>query len=244
MAELFRYTLAKPARTLYGSIGKKSAPKLENGQMGELKFSGTWGIEKEDLDAIIPLMVNAIKGETGNWTNPGDYFLACMSGVTAAKRIRQAAEFNATKPGISQDAAMKIREKAETRAVMFEKYPGILQASSKFDVELAKLVAGKIVDIANEEHIRAAADKELFYPGSWTVPSVAFKAFRRKTIEAKDGCTAYLQNCLFIRKGEKLGGGSGPSNDQVFGNYAGYSDIDPLAGAPSGDMTGDDDIAF
>jgi hypothetical protein len=52
-------------------------------------------------------------------------------------------------------------------------------------------------------------------------------------IDAKDGVTAYLQNCLFVRKGEKIAGGGGPDNSQVFGGFAGYSDYDPLANAPS-----------
>jgi len=243
MAELYRYTLAKPARTLYASITEKSAPVLENGQKGELKYSGTWGIEQEDLDAIIPIMVNAIKTETGAFTSPPDYFLAAMSGKTAAKRVREAAEFKASKPGISADDAFKIREKAEKRATLYEGYAGILSASSKFDVSLARLEGGKIIDIQDSEHAKAQAGKDYFYPGSFTVPSLAFKAFRRKTMEAKDGCTAYLQNCLYIRKGEKIAGAGGPSNNDVFGNYAGYSDVDPLAGATTNKDL-EDDIAF
>lgn len=240
MAELYRYTLTKPARSLYMSVAEKSAAKLDNGTLADAKFSGTWGIELEDLDAIIPIMVNAIKAEIGSFTAPPDYFLACTSGKTAAKRVRATAELKCQ--GKNADEAFKIREKAEKRAVLYEQFAGILSASSKFDVSLAKLDGGKIVDIV-EPHAIAQAGKDLFYPGSWTVPSLAFKAFRRKSIDAKDGCTAYLQNCLFVRKGEKLAGSGGPGNNEVFGNYAGYSDIDPLAGAiTNADL--EDDIAF
>lgn len=241
MVELYRYTLAKEARSLYMSIAEMSAPTLENGQKGELKFSGTWGISKEDLDAIIPIMVNAIKVETGGFTTPPDYFLAAMSGKTAAKRVRDTAEFKAQ--GKSQDEAFKIREKAEKRAALYEQFAGILSASSKFEVSLARLEGGKVIDIQDSAHARAQAGKDYFYNGSWTVPALAFKAFRRKTLDAKDGCTAYLQNCLFIRNGEKIAGGGGPSNNDVFGNFVGYSPVDPLAGAPSNaDL--EDDIAF
>jgi hypothetical protein len=240
MADLYPYTLAKPARSLYMSVHEMSAATLENGQKAEAKYSGTWGIEQVDLDAIIPIMVNAIKGETGSFTSPPDYFLAAMSGKTAAKRVREAAEFKATKPGISQDEAFKIREKAEKRAVLYESFPGILSASSKFEVSLARLEGGKIIDIQDSDHARAQAGKDYFYPGSFTVPSLKFKAFRRKNMEAKDGCTAYLQNCLFISKGERIAGAGGPSNNDVFGSYAGYSPVDPLAGAPTNnDMAGD-----
>jgi hypothetical protein len=135
--------------------------------------------------------------------------------------------------GQSPDEAFKIKEKAEKRAELYAPFAGILTASSQFDIELARLEAGKIIDIPNEEHARAQAGKDLFYPGAYVVPAVAFKAFRRKTLDAKDGVTAYLQNCLFIRKGEKLAGAGGPNNNEVFGSYAGYSDVDPTALAPT-----------
>lgn len=239
MAETHRYTLIKPARLLYSSITAKSAPR--NVQNAVPKFSGTFGIEQEDMTKIIEIMVAAIKSETGGFTNPGDYYLACQSGKTAGKRALQKAELDAQ--GKSADEAFKIREKAEARAKLYEPYAGIITASSQFDVELARLEGGKIIDIAAEEHARAQAGKDYFYPGAYVVPAVAFKGFRRKTLDAKDGCTAYLQNCLFVRKGERLAGGGGPNNNEVFGSYAGYSDIDPLANAPSSNAL-DADIPF
>lgn len=240
MAETYRYTLIKPARLLYSSITEKSAPRNVMGATP--KFSGTFGIEKEDFDAIVAIMVKAIKSELGSFSgNPNDYFLSCMSGATASKRAIQKAELDAQ--GKGSDEAFKIKEKAEKRAALYAPYAGILTASSQYDVELARLEAGKIVDIPAEEHARAQAGKDLFYPGAYVVPAVAFKAFRRKTLDAKDGVTAYLQNCLFIRKGERIAGAGGPGNNEVFGSYAGYSDYDPTANAPSNaDM--DDDIPF
>ena len=59
------------------------------------------------------------------------------------------------------------------------------------------------------------------------------EGFRRKTLDAKDGVTAYLQNCLYVRKGERIAGAGGPGNNEVFGGFAGYSDYDPTANAPS-----------
>lgn len=240
MAETYRYTLIKPARLLYSSITEKSAPRNVMGATP--KFSGTFGIEKEDFDAIVGIMVKAIKNELGSFSgNPNDYFLACMSGTTASKRAIQKAELDAQ--GKGSDDAFKIKEKAEKRAALYAPYAGILTASSQYDVELARLEAGKIVDIPAEEHARAQAGKDLFYPGAYVVPAVAFKAFRRKTLDAKDGVTAYLQNCLFVRKGERLTGAGGPGNNEVFGSYAGYSDYDPTANAPSNSDV-DDESAF
>jgi hypothetical protein len=229
MSETHRYTLIKPARLLYSSITQKSAPKNVMGATP--KFSGTFGVEKEDFDNIVEIMVKAIKGELGSFTNPADYYLACQSGATAGKRAIAKAELDAQ--GKNSDEAFKIMERANKRAELYAPYAGIITASSQYDVELAKLEAGKIVDIPAEEHARATAGKDLFYPGAYVVPALAFKAFRRKTLDAKDGVTAYLQNCLYVRKGERLASGGGSDNNQVFGNYAGYSDYDPTANAPS-----------
>ena len=230
MAETYRYTLIKPARLLYSSITSKSAPR---GVMNATpKFSGTFGLEKEDFDAIVEIMVKAIKVELGSFSgNPNDYYLACMSGGTAGRRAIQKAELDAQ--GKGADEAFKIKEKAEKRAELYRPYAGILMASSQFDVELARLEAGKVIDIPDEEHARAQAGKDLFYPGANVVPAIALKAFRRKTLDAKDGVTAYLQNCLHVSKGVRIQGSGGPGNSEVFGNYAGYSDYDPTANAPS-----------
>lgn len=229
MAETHRYTLIKPARLLFSSITAKSAPRNIQGAMP--KFSGTFGIEKEDFDKIVAIMVQGIKEELGSFSgNPNDYYLACMSGTTAGKRAIAKAELDAQ--GKGADEAFKIMEKAQKRAELYAPYAGIVTASSQYDVELAKLEAGKIVDIPAEEHARVAAGKDLFYPGAYVVPALAFKAFRRKTLDAKDGVTAYLQNCLYVRKGERIAGAGGPGNNEVFGSYAGYSDYDPTANAP------------
>lgn len=231
MAETIRYTLVKPARLLYSSIVEKSAPRDVQGAVP--KYSGTFGIEKEDFDKIVEIMVQAIRSETGTFTNPADYYLACQSGKTAGKRAIAAAELKCQNPALNEDARFKLREKAQARATLYEPYAGIITASSQFDVELARLDGGKVVDISREAHALAQAGKDFFYPGAYTVPAVAFKGFRRKSLDAKDGCTAYLQNVLFVRKGEKIAGGGGPNNNEVFGAYAGYSDYDPTANAPS-----------
>lgn len=238
MAEKFRYRLVKPARLLYSSVAQKSAPKLKSGGTAEPKYGGTFGIEKEDFDEIVKLEVRAIKSETGNFTNPADYYLACTSGETAAKRVIQAAEFDAQ--SATPDEALKIVEKAEKRAEMYRQYAGILVAASKYDVELCRLENGKIIDIdVSTDTNRAMAAREYFYGGAYVVPAVAFSGYRRKKLEDRDGVTAYLQNVLFVRKGDRIGG-LAPSNKEVFG---GFSDYDPtLGGAATDDL--DDDVAF
>lgn len=233
MADKFRYTLKKPARLLFSSVTQKSAPK--NMPNVEPKFSGTFGIEKEDLDEIVKLEVEAIRSETGGFTQPSDYYLACTSGETAAKRVLAKANLDASDPKLGADEKAKILEKAETRATLYRQYAGILMAGSKFDVEVARLEGGKIIDIdISTDHGRAQAGKDYFYNGAYVVPAVAFQGFRAKTIDAKSGATAFLQNCLFVRKGEKLGG-MGPSNNEVFG---GYSDFDPTTLGPEEEPAG------
>lgn len=230
MAEKVRYVCKEPGRLLFSSVTQKSAPR--NVPNATPKFSATVGIGKADLDALIPLMVQCIQSECGSFSgNPDDYYLACMTGKTAAARVRAKAELDAM--GKSADEAFKIRERADKRATLYEGYAGILQASSQYDVELAKLEAGAIVDI-KEPHAIAQAGKDLFYSGAYVVPSISLQGFRRKTLDAKDGVTGFLQNMLFIRKGEKLDTGGGATNQDVFGGYAGYSDYDPTAMAPGG----------
>lgn len=233
MAETIRYTPEKEMRLLFASIAEKSSAKLDNGTLGEAKFGATFGIEHEaDFKAIIDIMVGAIKTELGVFTSPADYYLACTGGVTAGKRAIMSAELKCH--GKPEDVKFKIMEAANKRAELYAPFKGILVANSKFDVEMAYLQAGKVVDVIDTPEAKAAAGKTYFYRGAYVVPAIGFKAFRRKTIEAKDGVTAYLQNCLYVRRGEKLGG-AGPANSEVFGKFAGYSDYDPTAMAPNGD---------
>jgi hypothetical protein len=229
MAEKFRYTLTKEARLLFSSICAKSAPPNTG---AEPKYSATFGIEKEDFDAIVQLEIAAIKSETGEFTKPEDYYLACVSGETAAKRALMKAELDAR--GKSPDDVFKIKEKGEVYAALYRQYAGILNASSKFEVERAKLDGGKIIDIPATEVALAQAGKDLFYRGAWAAGAVEFQGYRRKTMDAKDGVTCYLKNVMFVRNGERLGG-SGAPNDKVFGGFSGYSPEDPTALAPTGE---------
>ena len=235
MAETFPYVLSKEARLIYSSITQKSTPK---GVMGATpKFSGTFGIEKEDFDAIVKLEVEAIKSEMGEFSgNPGEYYLACTSGEAAAKRALAKADLDAR--GKPADEQFKIKEKAEKRAELYRQFAGILTASSQFDIALAKLENGRVVGIPDTEVAKAQAGKDMFYAGAYVAPAVAFKGFRRKQMESKDGVTAYLQNVLFVRKGERLGGPD-PANSEVFGGFKGYSPEDPTALAPGSDSTDD-----
>jgi hypothetical protein len=236
MAEKFRYVCVKPARLLYSNVAVKSAPRGVTN--AEPKFSGTFGLEKEDFDAIVKLEVDAIKSETGSFTNPGDYYLACTSGETAAKRVLAKAALDAQ--GKSADEALKINERAEQRAALYRQYAGIMTAASKYDVECAKLENGKIVDLdISTDANRAMVQRDFMYGGAYVVPAVAFQGYRRKTLDAKDGVTAFLQNVLFVRKGDKIGG-LAPSNKEVFG---GFSDYDPTGGGAFADDL-DDDVAF
>lgn len=228
MADMYRYTLEEPARLLYSNIVEKSAPP--GIADAKPRYSGTFGVSEKDFEKIRALMVDAIKSTLGTFSgNPADYYLPCLSGKAMSDRTIQTAEFKAR--GLDPDAQFKMKEKAEKRAEMYRQYPAILTASSQFEISLARLEGGKIVDIGEAEHIRAQAGKDFFYPGAWVAPAIAIKGTKRKKLDDKDGCTAFLQNVLFIRKGERLGG-AGPGNNTVYGSWAGYSDTDPTALAP------------
>lgn len=230
MAEMFRYALLKPARMLSGDVTKKSTPPGVTN--AEPKYNGVWGVEKEDFDNLVKIQVSAIKAELGKFTNPDDYHLCCMSGKVAADRELKKAELKAEQLESQgdHDGAAKVREKAESKAALYRDFAGILKAASKFDVSLARLNNGKILDIPQEEHALATANRDFFYPGSLQVVNIGVKAYRRKQVDGKDGATAYLNNVLFVRNGEKLFSSGAASNSQVFSGFASqYSEVDPTA---------------
>lgn len=234
--ELFKYSCVKPAKLIFSNITEMSAPA--NIPDAKKRFSGTFGVEEEDFKALVAQMVEAIKGVTGSFSgNPADYYLPCLSGKQMGARAIQKAELDAR--GKNADEAFKMKEKAERRAATYAPYAGILSASSQFDVSLAKVEAGHIKDVwttGMAEHVRLQAGKELFYPGAMVAPAISIKGTLRKKVDDKDGCTAFLNNVLFVRHGEKLAGGGGAPNDQVFGGtWSGYSDVDPTALAPTGE---------
>lgn len=246
MAEKFLYKFENPDRTprlIYSSIATKSAPPGTN---AEPKWSATFGIQKEDFDAIVKLEVQAITSETGSFTKPEDYYLACTSGETSARRALAKAELDAR--GKSPDDAFKIKEKAEKRAELYRQFAGILTTNSKFGIGIARLENGRVISLAEDHEKDIAQDardkygKDFFYPGAFVAPVVQFQGYRRKNLEAKDGVTCFLQNALFVRNGERLGG-SGPANSDVFGGYAGYSPVDPTALAPGGAGQPDAELA-
>ena len=240
MATKIKYALQggpngdEPARLLFSSVVVPSAAKLKNGGFAEPKRSATFGIGEKDFKALVGHMIEAIKSEMGTFSKPDDYYLACMSGETAAKRAIAKAAFDAQ--GKPADEAFKIKEKAEGYAAMYRQYAGILTANSKFDVSIARLEGGKVIDIITDgmtpEQLKKT-EKDYFYRGAYVSGAIELSAFRRKTLDDKDGVTAYLQNVLFVRRGESLGGASAP-NSSVFGGYTGYSDVDPTAMAPDG----------
>lgn len=241
MAEMFRYTLKKPARMLQGDVTKKSSPPGVTN--AEPKYNGVWGVSEEDYKELVKIQVTAIKGELGKFGSPDDYHLCCMSGEVAASRELKKAELKAELEASQgkHDEALKTRERAEARAELYKQFAGILKAASQFDVELSVLKDGKIVDVPKEEHARAQAGRDHFYPGSHQVVSVAVKPYRRKQLDGKDGATAYLNNVLFVRNDAKLAGGGAPSSSQVFGGFAStYSDVDPTAMSPA---ASDDEFA-
>jgi len=96
MAETYRYTLVKPARLLYSSITEKSAPR---GVMNATaKFSGTFGIEKEDFDAIVQIMVQGITAELGSFSgNPNDISCAYFHAPIFVRSARLAVSKSHTK---------------------------------------------------------------------------------------------------------------------------------------------------
>jgi hypothetical protein len=52
---------------------------------------------------------------------------------------------------------------------------------------------------------RATATKQI-YPGAYLVPALKLVAYPGKTLDDKDGVTAYINSAFFAREGVKIGG--------------------------------------
>lgn len=219
MADKIKFTLTKPARMIYANVTKMSAPR---GILNAVpKYSATFGVEQEDFDLLVPVMIEAIKNETGGFTKPDDYYLAVLSSKKAIERTLAKAELD----GQGKANAADIMKRAESRCELYEPYSGILTASSKFPVALAKVSKNAIIDVGISEHELALAGEQMFYAGAYVVPALELQAYRKKTVDAKAGITAYLQRCLFIKNGERLGQSS--SSAAAFANFSQYSNVDP-----------------
>jgi hypothetical protein len=226
MTDKIKHVLVKPSRMIYANVTKMSAPKGVPNAVP--KFSATFGLCQEDFDLLVPIMVEALKKETGGFTKPDDYYLAALSSKRAIERTLAKAELD----GQGKADAADIMKRAENRCKLYEPYVGILTASSKFSVALAKVEKGGIVDVGTGEHDLALAGEQMFYSGAWVVPALELQAYRKKSVDAKAGVTAFLQRCLFVKDGERIGQSS--SSASAFSNFSQYSDVDPTAAAADG----------
>ncbi|MDV7391334.1 hypothetical protein RZS08_08285 [Arthrospira platensis SPKY1] len=253
----YNYTLKEKARALY--ISATEATRPPSVPTAPTKYSVTLGLSKTDADALFALEKQAITEAFGSWTNADDYQLCVVSGNKAADRAIAAAAL-AARSEADPEKAFKIKERAEERAKMFREYAGILTASSRIafhdrfldrymnelsaeersradsmGFKLSVLENGKLV-VLDDAH-RFATYKDKFYRGAFVGGAFTLSPWGRKTVEAKDGVSAYIaQNGLvFIEDGERMTG-SGPTIQDSFAHFTGQAtDYSPSQAAISED---------
>lgn len=131
---------------------------------------------------------------------------------------------------IETEKKMAAKKNAEPRSqAFFEGNTLVITARSDFEPGLAKLVNGKVIEISGPTR---AACKD-FYNGCYVIPVFAFVPYDAKKADDPDGVTAYLQSLLWVKDGERIGGGS------VVSKFAAY------AGTVTDQSPGsDDEISF
>lgn len=248
------HTLKHPARGLYVNLVTATKATDES----PTKYSVVYGLEPEDAKAMFALEAELLKEWTGKFTAPEDYQLAIMSGEKAADKAIANAERRARRA--SEEDAFKIKERAQQRADLYRPFAGILTAGSrvafhdrfldrykddlqpkereqadKFGIRLSVLARPKIITLDTELAFQEHKDK--FYPGAYYGGSFNLSPYDAKKDGDKDGVAAYLGNQVFVKDGERLGGGAKPIEDE-FGHYkGGDSDYSPSDAAKVDEMS-------
>lgn len=253
----YNYTLKEKARALY--ISATEATRPPSVPTAPTKYSVTLGLSKTDADALFAIEKQAIMDSFGSWTAADDYQLCVVSGNKAADRAIAAAALAARSEG-DAEKAFKIKERAEERAKLFREFAGILTASSRIafhdrfldrymnelspeerqradtmGFKLSVLEGGRLVPLDTAHAF--ATHKDKFYRGAFVAGAFTLSPWGRKTVEGKDGVSAYIaQNGLvFVGDGERLAG-SGPTIQDSFAHFTGQAtDYSPSQAAISAD---------
>jgi hypothetical protein len=244
------YTLKAPGRALYASIVEAGKPPTV--EAAKTKYSVTLGLEEEDAKALFEIEAACInEAGFGPFSGADNYQLCVISGKKAAERALAGAALAAR--GKPEEEAFKIRERAEKRAELVKDYAGILTASSRvafhdrftdrymndldakerenadrMGFRLAVLAGGKVIAL-DTAHLFAEY-KDKFYRGAFIGGTFNLSPWLRKTPEAKDGVSAYINGLIFVKDGERLA--SGPNLADSFAHYQGMvSDYSPSQAA-------------
>ena len=229
MAKAITFDFTAPALLAHPNLLEAKKYKRNGKETGDAKFSASFVLDADHPD-LEPMKKTAIKAARELWPDrdigaafkAGEIVFPWKSGDKLAdKRV----------------ARLKKDGKEDDGKADFMRGKIVIKASSKFDVSLAAVVNGKIVDLDSLE--LKNRHKGLFYFGVKALGSVAFQAYDAVggTDDAKDGVTAYLQCVLSTGKGERIAGGV--SAAERFKGYQGsVSTESPTAGLE------DDDIPF
>lgn len=202
------YTFNEAVRGVYMSIFEPKTFQKNGKSVGDPKFSLLLLIPKESGE------INGLKSKMAE----------------AAKAKWPTRAMSELKFPIS--TGEKVAEKAKVKGKNRDFALGhlVLSTRSKFPPTISVLENGKIITLDSDA--LKAKYKGKFYSGSFVAVSVNFVAYEGDMGE--DGITAYIQSVLWVKDGERIGGGRDQS--EVFKQYMGSTtDEDPL---------NDDEIPF
>lgn len=217
-----RAETAKEVRALFCSVVTPRQFKNEQGkEVGDAKFDITLSIPGADLKPLVEKAASVAKEKF-----PGRDLKDLKWPWMTSEKFADYAAKRAAKKGKSP------AECETARAEALKLVPAgsfALKASSKFEVALGVLEGQKIIDATAAN--RAVIGKK-FYNGCYVIPGVNFVAYTGKKVDDPDGVTAYLDSVLWVKDGERIGGGS-PSASERFKHYAGtVTTEDPMEGIP------------
>lgn len=242
------YTLKDEARLLYASLAEASRPITA--PTADTKYSVTLGVSERDAKELFLLEESAAREagfvSAGEAFNPADFQLCCTSGNKAAERVLASAALAAR--GKPEEEAAKIKERAAKRAELYRQFAGILNASSRVAFH-DRFLDRYMQELSADERARSdtmgfnlsvlqsngqlmaldkthlfAEYKDKFYPGAYVAGAFTLTPWSRKKAEDKDGVSAYIarQGILFVKDGDRLGGG-GPTLQDSFSHFTGHA---------------------
>lgn len=204
-----RVAFTKPVRAIFCNVLTARKFKDKGKEKGEAKFDATFILDQADYTAVVQKAVAVAKIK---W--PGRDIKELRFPFKKAAQSQEKAKAKGKDPSIYPDGTY------------------VMTARSQYAPALSRFVSSTPKSFGAQDADEAKAK---FYNGCWVVPCINFVPYEG---DDKDGISAYLDAALWIKDGEKIGGGGDPA--QTFSAYVGTVSAESPTGG--GDL--DDEIPF
>lgn len=200
------FTFTTPVRAPYLSVIEARAFK---GSKEEPKFDATFVADPDHVD-VVALKAKFAEVARARW--PGRDFAQLKFPITTgAKMIAN---------------SLKMAEKKSTAPKAYPFFEGnvlVFKARSKFRPVLGRIVNGKVIDLTEAD----MKSGKYFYGGGYVVPEFGINTYIAEKADDKDGLNLFLNSLLWVKDGEKVGGGQASAAEK-FSAFAGtVTDVSP-----------------